>query len=68
LALTRIAAMLWIGAILAHVDFLDEQIDRLSDRMMRVEVPLERFVQCGDLWKCAAGATLPFRGLLVVWG
>ena len=22
---------LWIGAILAHVDFLDEQIDRLSD-------------------------------------
>ena len=22
---------LWIGAILAHIDFLDEQIDRLSD-------------------------------------
>jgi hypothetical protein len=31
---------LWIGAILAHIDFLDEQIDRLSDAIEEQIRPL----------------------------
>jgi transposase len=36
---------LWIGAILAHVDFLDEQIDRLSDAIEEQLRPFARAVE-----------------------
>jgi len=36
----------WIGAILAHIDFLDEQIDRLSDA---IEEQIRPFVAAVDL-------------------
>jgi hypothetical protein len=32
---------LWIGAILRHIDFLDEQIDRLSDAIEEQIRPLQ---------------------------
>ena len=35
----------WIGAILAHVDFLDEQIDRLSDAIEEQLVPFDGAVE-----------------------
>jgi transposase len=37
---------LWIGAILAHIDFLDEQIDRLSDA---IEEQIRPFAQAVEL-------------------
>jgi len=37
---------LWVGAILAHVDFLDEQIDRLSDA---IEEQIRPFVLAVEL-------------------
>jgi hypothetical protein len=37
---------LWIGAILAHVDFLDEQIDRLSDASEEQIRPFAPAVDC----------------------
>jgi transposase len=36
---------LWIGAILAHIDFLDEQIDGLSDAIGEQIGPFERAVE-----------------------
>jgi transposase len=36
---------LWIGAILAHVDFLDEQIDRLSDAIEEQIAPFGQAVE-----------------------
>jgi transposase len=36
---------LWVGAILAHVDFLDEQIDRLSDAIEEQIRPFARAVE-----------------------
>jgi transposase len=36
---------LWIGAILAHVDFLDEQIDRLSDAIEEQIAPFAKAVE-----------------------
>jgi Transposase IS116/IS110/IS902 family len=36
---------LWIGAILAHIDFLDEQIDRLSDAIEEQIAPFEKAVE-----------------------
>jgi transposase len=36
---------LWVGAILAHVDFLGEQIDRLSDAIEEQIRPLQRAVE-----------------------
>ena len=36
---------LWIGAILAHIDFLDEQIDRLSDAIEEQIHPFASAVQ-----------------------
>ena len=36
---------LWIGAILAHIDFLDEQIDRLSDAIEEQIAPFEAAVE-----------------------
>jgi transposase len=36
---------LWIGAILAHIDFLDEQIDRLSDAIEEQIRPFARAVE-----------------------
>jgi transposase len=36
---------LWIGAILAHIDFLDEQIDRLSDAIQQQIGPFASAVQ-----------------------
>jgi transposase len=36
---------LWIGAILAHIDFLDEQIDRLSDAIEEQIRPFEAAVE-----------------------
>jgi transposase len=36
---------LWIGAILAHVDFLDEQIDRLSDAIEEQIAPFASAVE-----------------------
>jgi transposase len=36
---------LWVGAILAHVDFLDEQIDRLSDAIEEQIRPFQRAVE-----------------------
>jgi transposase len=36
---------LWIGAILAHIDFLDEQIDRLSDAIEQQIRPFARAVE-----------------------
>ena len=36
---------LWIGAILAHIDFLDEQIDRLSDAIEEQVRPFARAVE-----------------------
>jgi len=36
---------LWIGAILRHVDFLDEQIDRLSDAIEEQIRPFQRAVE-----------------------
>jgi transposase len=35
----------WIGAILAHVDFLDEQIERLSDAIEEQIAPFEAAVE-----------------------
>ena len=35
---------LWIGAILAHIDFLDEQIDRLSDAIEEQIAPFAAVV------------------------
>jgi transposase len=35
----------WIGAILAHVDFLDEQIERLSDAIEEQIAPFESAVE-----------------------
>ncbi|HEY0346125.1 MAG TPA: IS110 family transposase [Solirubrobacteraceae bacterium] len=37
---------LWIGAILAHIDFLDDQIDRLSDA---IEEQIRRFAAAVEL-------------------
>jgi transposase len=36
---------LWIGAILAHIDFLDEQIDRLSDAIEDQIAPFGKAVE-----------------------
>jgi transposase len=36
---------LWIGAILRHIDFLDEQIDQLSDAIEEQIRPLQRAVE-----------------------
>jgi hypothetical protein len=36
---------LWIGAILAHIDFLDEQIDRLSDAIEEQIAPFAKAVE-----------------------
>ncbi|MHB8660125.1 MAG: transposase [Solirubrobacteraceae bacterium] len=36
---------LWIGAILAHIDFLDEQIDRLSDAIEEQIAPFGAAVE-----------------------
>jgi transposase len=36
---------LWIGAILAHIDFLDEQIDRLSDAIEEQIAPFAAAVE-----------------------
>jgi transposase len=36
---------LWVGAILTHIDFLDEQIDRLSDAIEEQLRPFEPAVQ-----------------------
>lgn len=36
---------LWIGAILRHIDFLDEQIDQLSDAIEEQIRPFQRAVQ-----------------------
>ncbi|MGB0095664.1 MAG: transposase [Solirubrobacteraceae bacterium] len=36
---------LWSGAILAHIDFLDEQIDRLSDAIEEQIAPFAKAVE-----------------------
>jgi transposase len=36
---------LWIGAILSHIDFLDEQIDRLSDAIEEQIAPFASAVE-----------------------
>jgi transposase len=43
---------LWIGAILAHIDFLDEQIDRLSDA---IEEQIRPFAPAVELLRTIPG-------------
>jgi transposase len=43
---------LWIGAILAHIDFLDEQIDRLSDT---IEEQIRPFAPAVELLRTIPG-------------
>jgi transposase len=43
---------LWIGAILAHIDFLDEQIDRLSDA---IEDQIRPFAAAVELLRTTIG-------------
>jgi transposase len=43
---------LWVGAILAHIDFLDEQIDRLSDA---IEEEIRPFAQAVELLRTIPG-------------
>jgi transposase len=45
---------LWVGAILAHIDFLDEQIDRLSDA---IEEQLRPFAPAVELCCAASSAS-----------
>jgi transposase len=43
---------LWIGAILAHIDFLDEQIDRLS---IAIEEQIRPFASAVELLRTVTG-------------